>query len=188
MSGSGRPAARGAAGVRSTVSHSSCSRANRSCGSFRLANAALVSATTGSQLAMMPALESRAFFRRGSIMGTAMTPAIRQPMKATRNSRPGGNTSRARSSGWVLARLASSAFEFLLELHLDIDDHRGIQAKAAEFRVGLDPIFCDPEHARPRSNAKVRDLLSCRVRFQCEDLRKNTGAALPVNFRERELC
>jgi hypothetical protein len=59
----------------------------------------LVSATTGSQFAMMAALESRALCRRGIIMGTAITRAIWQAKKATMNSRPGGNTSSARSPG-----------------------------------------------------------------------------------------
>jgi hypothetical protein len=47
------------------------------------------------------ALTSRALSRRGAIIGTAITPDIRHPKKATMNSRPGGNTSTARAPGWI---------------------------------------------------------------------------------------
>lgn len=80
---------------RSTASHCRPSRSKRDLRSLRSAKAEVVSAITGSQLARMAALESRALFRRGIVIGTAMMPAIRQPKNATMNSSPGGNTSTA---------------------------------------------------------------------------------------------
>src|SRR5215213_5670527 len=58
---------------------------------------------------MMLAEESRALCRRGTIIGTAITRAIKQPKNAMTNSSPGGNTSSARSPGCatVARRLAT---------------------------------------------------------------------------------
>jgi hypothetical protein len=57
-------------------------------------------------------LAPRALFRRGIMIGTAITRAIRQPKKAMRNSRPGGNTRMARSPGCAISpSRAASACE-----------------------------------------------------------------------------
>src|SRR5204863_8113600 len=77
--------------------------ARRARRSPRSATAELVRATAGVQLARIAALASRAMFRRGIIIGTAMMPAIRQPKNATMNSMPGGNTRMARSPGRAAA-------------------------------------------------------------------------------------
>ena len=78
----------------------------------------MVIAIFGEQSAMMAALESRAAVRRGTISGTAITPAARQPKNATMKSSPGGNRSTARSpltvrcarrAATARARLCSSA-------------------------------------------------------------------------------
>ena len=77
----------------------------------------MVSASAGVQLARIAALESRALFRRGIIIGTAMIPAIRQPKNATMNSMPGGNTRIARSPGCAAAvRRAASARRGIMQL------------------------------------------------------------------------
>ena len=53
--------------------------------------------TRGAQSARIAALESRAAMRRGTIIGTATIPAAKQARTATTPSRPGGNSSTARS-------------------------------------------------------------------------------------------
>ena len=71
----------------------------------------------GEQSAMMAALESRAAVRRGTISGTAITPAARQPKNATMKSSPGGNRSTARSPLAVrCARRAATARARLMQL------------------------------------------------------------------------
>ena len=50
---------------------------------------AAVMAKRGEQSARIAALESRELSRRGSIIGTAITPARRQPKNAAMKSRPG---------------------------------------------------------------------------------------------------
>ena len=51
-------------------------------------------AILGAQSAITSALELRAAVRRGTMSGTATTPAARQPKNATTKSSPGGNRNR----------------------------------------------------------------------------------------------
>ena len=90
----------GASSIALTVSQSNPASRKRSVTSGRLSrSSSVVIAIFGEQSAMMAALESRAAVRRGTISGTAITPAARQPKNATMKSSPGGNRSTARSPG-----------------------------------------------------------------------------------------
>src|ERR1700681_3500169 len=62
-------------------------------------NAAVARPRRGAQSATMLSLESRVLCRRGSIIGTAMMPARRQPKNATIKSMPLENSSKAPSPG-----------------------------------------------------------------------------------------